>query len=180
MRPRLPLRGPERRPYLGRVESVWWTLIILLMLLGLAGSVFPVLPDSLLILCGAFLNHFTISAPHAVGWWALGALTLLSILAHVVDFTAGAVGAKKFGASKWGALGGFLGAIGGLFFLPVGIFLGPVIGVLCAEVLLARRALGPAVKSSWGTLLGTTAGLIGKVVIDVSMVALFLAAVFIR
>ncbi len=161
------------------MDYLWWTLTFLLMALGLAGSVFPVLPDSLLILCGAYLSHFTVPPQHRVGWWTLGILTALSILAHIVDFTAGAVGAKKFGASKWGALGGFIGAIVGLFFFPIGIFLGPVIGVLCAEILLARRALGPAAKSSWGTLLGTTAGLIGKFVIDVSMIAIFLAAAFV-
>lgn len=160
------------------MDYLWWPLTFLLMALGLAGSVFPVLPDSLLILCGAFLSHFTVRPEHRVGWWTLGLLTALSLLAHVVDFAAGAIGAKKFGASKWGALGGILGAIVGLFFFPIGIFLGPVIGVLAAEIVLARRAFGPAAKSTWGTLLGTTAGLIGKVVIDVSMVVIFVVAAF--
>lgn len=160
------------------MDYLWWPLTFLLMALGLAGSVFPVLPDSLLILCGAFLSHFTVRPEHRVGWWTLGLLTALSLLAHIVDFAAGAIGAKKFGASKWGALGGILGAIVGLFFFPIGIFLGPVIGVLAAEIVLARRAFGPAAKSTWGTLLGTTAGLIGKVAIDVSMVVIFVVAAF--
>ena len=83
----------------------------------------------------------------------------MCILAHVVDFTAGAMGARKFGASKWGAFGGFVGAIVGLFFFPVGLFLGPVLGALCAEVIFAGRTLGPATRVGWGTLLGTTAGM---------------------
>lgn len=160
------------------MDYLWWALIFLLMTLGMIGSVFPVLPDSLLILGGAYLSHFTVQPEYRVGWWTLGVLTALSILAHIVDFAAGAVGAKKFGASKWGALGGFIGAIVGLFFFPVGIFLGPVIGVVCAEILLARRDLGSAAKSSWGTFLGTTAGLIGKFVIDATMVAIFVMAAF--
>ena len=158
------------------LEILWWTLTILLMLAGLVGAVFPVIPDSLLILAGAYLQHFTIRSSSEVGWWTLGILTGLCILAHVVDFAAGMMGAKKFGGSRWGALGGFIGAIVGLSFFPIGIFVGPVVGVLCAEVILARRALGPAVKSSWGTLLGTTAGLIGKVLIDVAMIAVFFLA----
>lgn len=160
------------------MDYLWWALTILLMTLGLIGSVFPMLPDSLLILCGAYLSHFTVQPAHRVGWWTLGVLTALSILAHIVDFAAGAVGAKKFGASKWGALGGLIGAIVGLFFFPIGIFLGPVIGVVCAEILLARRGLGPAARSSWGTLLGTTAGLVGKFVIDVTMIGIFVIAAF--
>ena len=156
------------------METLWWTLSFVLMLLGLIGAVFPVMPDSLFILAGAYLHHFTVRPEHTVGWWTLGILTALCILAHVVDFTAGAMGARKFGASKWGAFGGFIGAIVGLFFFPVGLFLGPVIGALCAEVIFAGRTLGPAARVGWGTLLGTTAGMAGKVVIDFTMVGIFL------
>lgn len=157
------------------METLWWVLSMLLMVLGLFGAVFPVIPDSLFILAGAFLHHFTVRPDHTVGWWTLGVLTGLCILAHIVDFTAGAMGARKFGASKWGAAGGIIGGIiGTIFFFPFGILLGPVVGALCAEIIFAGREVGAAAKSSWGTLLGTTAGLIGKVVIDVSMVALFL------
>ena len=160
------------------MDYLWWTLTIILMLAGLVGAVFPVIPDSLLILAGAFLNHFAVHPPHVVGWWILGTLTLLMVLAHLVDFTAGALGAKKFGASCWGAFGGLIGGVVGLFFFPVGLFVGPVIGVLSAEILFAGRAFGPAAKSSWGTLLGTIAGIMGKVVIDVAMVAIFVLGVW--
>ncbi len=155
------------------METFWWTVAAVLMLAGLLGSVFPVLPDSLLILAGAFLHHFMVKPAHTVGWWTLGILTALCVLAHIVDFVAGAVGARRFGASKWGAFGGFVGGIVGLFFFPIGLFLGPVIGALCAEIIFAGRAVGPAVKSGWGTLIGTTAGMIGKIVIDLGMVAIF-------
>lgn len=156
------------------LEALWWTLSLLLMGAGLVGMVFPALPDSLLILAGAFLHHFTIRAEHSVGWWTLGVLTALMVLAHVVDFVAGALGAKRFGSSRWGVLGGFIGSIVGLFFFPIGLFLGPVAGVLVAEVILARKTLGPAARSSWGTLLGTVAGMMGKAVIDFTMIAVFL------
>lgn len=156
------------------METLWWTLSLVLMFLGLCGAIVPVLPDSLLILAGAFLHFLTIRGPHAIGWWTLGILIVLCIAAHVVDFVAGAVGARRFGATKWGAFGGFVGAIVGLFFFPVGLFLGPVLGALCAEIIFAGRSLGPAVRSGWGTLIGTTAGMIGKLVIDVAMVVIFL------
>ena len=114
------------------METLWWTLSLALMALGLFGAVFPVIPDSLFILAGAFLHHFTVRPDHTVGWWTLGILTFLCILAHVVDFTAGAMGARKFGASKWGAAGGMIGGvIGTIFLFPFGMFLGPVVGALC-------------------------------------------------
>ncbi len=162
------------------METLWWTVTVVLMLAGLFAAVFPVMPDSLLILAGAFLHHFTVRPEHSVGWWTLGALTGLCILAHIVDFTAGAMGAKKFGASRWGAAGGIIGGVVGLFFFPFGLFLGPVIGALCAEIIFAGRALGPAARSGWGTLLGTTAGMLAKVVIDVAMITLFFGTIWLH
>ncbi len=157
------------------MEAVWWTISLGLMGLGLIGAVFPVMPDSLLILAGAFLHHFTVRSAHTVGWWTLGVLTALCILAHVVDYTAGAMGARKFGGSGWGAFGGFAGAIvGTIFFFPVGLVLGPVLGAIGAEVILAGRTLGPAARVGWGTFLGWAAGMIGKAVIDLTMVGIFL------
>lgn len=161
------------------MEPVWWTVTLGLMAVGLFGAVYPVLPDSLLILAGAVLHHFTIKPAHSVGWWTLGTLAALCVLAHVVDFTAGAMGARKFGATRWGAFGGMVGGlVGAIFFFPLGLFLGPVVGALCGETLFAGRALHPAMRSSWGTLLGTTAGMIGKAIIDVTMVVVFLASAF--
>lgn len=160
------------------METLWWSLSISLVLLGLLGAIFPVLPDSLLILAGAVLHHFTLPPERAVGWWTLSLLAALTVLAHVVDFVAASVGAKRFGASRWGAFGAFIGAIVGLFFFPLGLFVGPVAGVLVAEIVFARKTLGPAARSSWGTLLGTIAGMAGKIVIDVVMVAIFFVAAF--
>ena len=162
------------------METFWWTVSLTLMLLGLCGAVFPVLPDSLLILGGAVLQHYTVHGIHEVGWWTLGILIALCVLAHGLDFAAGALGARRFGASRWGALGGIIGGLVGLAFFPVGLFLGPVVGALCAEMIFAGRSLGPAVKSGWGTFLGTTAGMVAKLVIDLTMVAIFLWSAFAR
>ena len=156
------------------MDVIWWTVSLALMFVGLCSAVFPVLPDSLLILAGAFLQHFAIHGPRAVGWPTLDILIGLCIAAHVLDFVAGALGARRFGASKWGALGGIIGGIIGLFFFPIGLFLGPVVGALCAEIIFAGRSLGPAMKSGWGTFLGTTAGMFGKLLIDLSMIGVFL------
>ena len=160
------------------MESFWWTATVALMAVGLFGAIYPVLPDSILILAGAVLNHFTVKAAHSVGWWTLGAMAALCVLAHIVDFAAGAMGARKFGATRWGAFGGMIGGlVGAIAFFPLGLFIGPVIGALCGEMFFAGRALQPALRSGWGTLLGTTAGMIGKAMIDVAMIAVFAASV---
>ena len=77
-----------------------------------------------------------------------------------------------------GAIGGILGAIVGLFFGLIGIFVGPLVGALIGE-LLGGKGLLPAGRSSWGTLIGTTAGIIGKFSIGLLMIIWFLVAAFV-
>lgn len=154
------------------MELLWWALTIGLMLVGLVGTVVPLLPGVVLILAGAALNFFFLGS---IGWGTLLVLTALAVLAMALDFVSGAVGAKYFGASRWGAVGGILGAIVGLFFGVIGIFVGPLVGAVAGEILGGRGVL-PAGRSGWGTFLGTTAGMIGKFVTGLVMVAWFAAA----
>jgi hypothetical protein len=111
---------------------------------------------------------------HTAQWIMLGGLALLTILTYVVDLVSGTVGAKWFGATKWGAWGGIIGAIVGLFFGLIGVFIGPLIGVLVGEIIGGKELL-PAGKSTWGTLLGTTAGIAIRLLIAMVMIGWFLA-----
>jgi uncharacterized protein YqgC (DUF456 family) len=157
------------------MDGVWWILTIGLMLAGLAGTVIPLLPGTVLILGGAVLNHFTL---HSIGWPTLIVLTGLMVLAQLLDLVSGAAGAKYFGATRWGAIGGILGAVVGLFFGFIGIFVGPLVGALIGE-LLGGKGILPAGKSTWGTFLGTTAGIIGKLAIGLLMIGWFAVAALI-
>jgi len=152
---------------------VWWTVTLLLMLVGLAGTLLPLLPGTSIILAAAVLHHFTVK--QTVGWWTLGGLTVLTLLSYGVDLVSGTVGAKWFGATRWGAIGGIIGTIAGLFFGLIGIFVGPIVGVLIGE-LIGGKEIIPASKTTWGTLLGTTAGLVVRFLIAVVMIGWFLAA----
>ena len=97
------------------------------------------------------------------------------VLALIVDLLSGSLGAKWFGASRWGALGGILGAIIGMAFGLIGAFVGPIVGVLIGE-LLGGRGILPAGRSTWGSILGTAAGMIGKVGIAFVMIVWFIVA----
>jgi uncharacterized protein YqgC (DUF456 family) len=145
------------------------------MLAGLAGTILPLLPGTTIILAAAVMHHFALGPARSIGWWTIGGLVALTVISYVLDFVSGAMGAKKFGASRWGAVGGILGAIVGIFFGLPGIFIGPLAGVLLGE-LLGGKGLLPAGKSTWGTLLGTTAGIAAKLAIGSAMIAWFLVA----
>lgn len=145
------------------------------MLVGLAGTVLPLLPGTTIILAAAILHHVMLGPARSVGWWTIAGLAVLTVLSYVLELLSGSIGAKWFGATRWGAFGGIVGAIVGMFFFPLGLFLGPMIGVLVGEILGGKELL-PAGKSSWGTLLGTTAGMVMKVTIALVMIAWFLLA----
>ena len=158
--------------------TLWWTLIILLIVVGVIGTFVPLLPGTTLILAGAVVHKLVFTeGPHALSWWVIGGMFVLMIVSYAIDFISGAVGAKYFGATRWGAVGGLVGAIVGIFFGLPGIFIGPLVGVLAGE-LIGGKQLVAAGKSTWGTLLGTTAGMIAKLVIAMVMVGMFVLDVW--
>ncbi|MGC3991356.1 MAG: DUF456 family protein [Chthoniobacteraceae bacterium] len=158
------------------METFWWVLTFVLMALGVVGTVVPLIPGSVIILAAAVLHRLMLGPEHSAGWATFIALTVLMLLSQAVDFISGSVGAKYFGATRWGAIGGILGGIVGIFFGLPGIFFGPLIGVAVGELLGGRGVL-PAGKSAWGTLLGTVAGIVAKLGIALVMVGWFVIAV---
>ena len=158
------------------MDVLWWSLTVILMLAGLAGTVLPLLPAHILILAGALLHRLTLGPEQSVGWWTIGGLVVLTIIAQVVDFVSGTLGAKYYGATRGGAIGGLIGGVVGIFFGLPGLILGPLFGVLAGE-LIGGRTLLPAAKSSWGTFLGTIAGMAAKIVLAFWMIGWFVFAV---
>ena len=90
------------------------------MLVGLIGTVVPLLPGSVIILAAAVLHRLLLGAEKSVGWWTLIALTVLMLLSQALDIISGSIGAKWFGATRWGAIGGILGGVVGIFFGVIG------------------------------------------------------------
>lgn len=124
---------------------LWITLLV--MLVGLLGSVLPALPGVPLIFASAlvyaYLTDFEI-----VGTLVLVLLGLFALLAFVADFLGTTYGARRFGASSWGtvggAVGGLVGALAGALFFGVGalfgLLIGSIGGVFAGEYLRRERS----------------------------------------
>jgi uncharacterized protein len=157
------------------MDLLWWLFAIVLMAVGLIGTVLPVVPGTVIILAAALIHQVMLGTEKSLGWWNIGALGLLTLLSYAVEFAGGYFGAKRFGATKWGAFGAMLGAIVGLFFPFPGLIIGPIVGAVAGELLAGKRLVS-AGRAGWGTLLGNLAGMLGKLTIGLVMVSWFLIA----
>lgn len=156
-----------------------WVVTICLMVAGLVGCVLPILPGHLIILIGA-LAHRLILGREASGleWWSFAVLVILMAASQAFEFASGAAGSRWFGGTRWGALGAFVGSIVGLFFLPFGLLLGPLLGAFAAELLFAKKRPKFAASSGIGSVVGTLAGMGMKIVVGLLMVGWFFVDVF--
>lgn len=157
--------------------TLLWILSAGLILLGLAGTVLPVLPGTILvwggIVLGAWIDDFT-----RVGMSTVVVVSVLAVLAWGLDYVAGIMGAQKAGASKLALLGAAAGTVLGLFMGLVGVLFMPLVGAAVGEY-LARKNQIRAVKVGVATWIGIMLGLIAKVVLAFIMVGIFGAALLI-
>jgi uncharacterized protein YqgC (DUF456 family) len=155
------------------LQLFWYLLAGVLVVLGLAGTVLPVLPGALFVFGGLLLAAYADGFVH-VGWGALAVAGVLGLLALGVDFVASAVGAKRVGASPLALAGATVGALVGLFLGLPGLLFGPFVGAMLGE-LIARRDLKQAGKAGLGTWLGLLLAAVAKLVLAFAMIAVFAA-----
>ncbi|WP_372014217.1 DUF456 domain-containing protein [Pseudoxanthomonas sp. 10H] len=155
----------------------WYTLAVVLVLVGLAGVVLPALPGLPLVFAGMLLAAWA-GDFERIGAVPLVVLGLLTVLSVVADFVATAAGAKRVGAGPMAVWGAALGTLGGLFFGPFGLLLGPFLGALLGE-LWHTRTLRRAAHVGMATWLGLLLGTVLKLALAFAMVGLFVLAWFV-
>ena len=176
------------------IEGPLLALTLVLMVVGLLGSVLPGLPGVTLIFLSA-LVYATLTDFRSVGAAILVILFIFAAIAFVADFVATSYGARRFGASNWGtvggAIGGIAGALIGLLFLGIGslfgLILGTIAGVFLGEYLKRTRQgqQGPgSTGSDWrrashaagGVLVGYLAAAVIQGLLGLASVIVFVLA----
>jgi uncharacterized protein YqgC (DUF456 family) len=154
-----------------------WVLVIVMIAIGIAGTVLPALPGVVFvfggILLGAWIDDF-----QKVGAWTLGICAVLAVLAFVLDYVATALAAKRAGASRYGLIGAAVGTVAGVFAGLVGVFVLPLVGAAIGEFIAQRDALraGRVGLATWLGLLAATAG---KLALVFTMIGIFVVALLI-
>jgi uncharacterized protein YqgC (DUF456 family) len=156
------------------LQLLLWLLAGVLIVLGLAGLILPVLPGIPLMFAGLILMAWAEDFVH-VGWITLTLLGVLTLLSYGLDFLATALGAKRFGASPRAVMGAAVGAVAGLFFGLPGILLGPFVGAVLGE--FSRKAtLRQATQAGVGATLGLLFGALLKLALAFTMLGVFVLA----
>lgn len=154
-----------------------WIASAALIVIGLAGTVLPLLPGTLLvwggIFLGAWIDDFT-----RVSVGTVVIISILAILAWALDFVAGLLGAKRAGASKLALVGAAVGTVVGIFMGLVGVLFMPLVGAAIGEY-WTQRNQRRAAKVAFATWLGLMIGMVAKVVLSFVMVGIFLVALWI-
>ncbi|MCK5677905.1 MAG: DUF456 domain-containing protein [Flavobacteriaceae bacterium] len=149
------------------------TIGFLLSLIGIAGSFLPVLPGPFTGWLGLLLLHLTSVIP--MSYIFLGITLAISIIIWVLDYIIPSIGTKKFGGSRWGAIGTTIGLIIGLISpIPLGFIIGAFLGALIGELLYNSKNIKRAFKAAFGSFIGFLASTTLKFIVSLIFLGLFL------
>lgn len=153
------------------LHSLWYVLAAILIIVGIVGTVLPVLPGVPIVFGGMLLAAWADHFAH-VGTFTLILLGVLAALALAVDLVAGMLGAQRVGASRYAVIGATLGTLIGVFLGVAGLLLGPFVGALAGE-LVAGGSLRKATGVGVGAWLGFLVGAVAKLGLCFAMLGLF-------
>lgn len=149
-------------------------ITIILFIIGIIGTVLPLIPGVTVIWAGMLLYGILTGFPAGLtlGFYLLQGIAALLVIG--VDYISTAAGTKRSGGSKaatWGAALGLL--LGTFIFGPVGFIIGPFLGALMGE-LLNGIPFDRALRASFGSLVGMLGGIIVKLLIEAAMIFWFI------
>jgi hypothetical protein len=160
--------------------TVMITLVVIgliISLVGLVGCVLPFLPGPPLSFAALLILSL------AKDWEPFGPIFLivmgvLAVAVSLLDYVFPAVGARKYGASKFGTWGSLAGMIAGLFVLSgLGVLIGGLAGAVAGE-LLAGKQRDQAMRAGWGAFLGNLLGVGVKLALSGAMLFYYIKALF--
>ena len=159
------------------MDILWIVLGGILMLVGIAGCIVPIIPGPPISFVGMLMLQLTNNPPFDENFlWTWGIITAgVTVLDYVIPMW----GTKKFGGTKRGVWGSTIGLFAGLFFFPpFGIIIGPFVGAFLGEMSSGKSDNKKALKSAIGSFVGFVAGTLVKFVACFGMAYYFVINIF--
>ncbi len=143
------------------MSTFWIILAIIMILVGLLGSVVPGLAGPPFSWLGLLFVNFSNAVDYSLTFILITAA--VAAIITVMDYVIPSLSTKHHGGSKagvWGCNIGLVISIVGLPFGPtglLGVVLWPFVGALVGE-LLSGKQKREALRAAWGAFLGFLAG----------------------
>lgn len=144
------------------MDIVLIILALILLIVGIAGSLLPGLPGPPFSWAGLICIYASTFVPW--NYYIVIISFVLMVVITVMDFIIPAKGAKRFGGSKYGVWGTNIGLIVGLIApIPLGVIIGPFLGAFIGELIYDQNDSKRALKAATGAFLGFLLSTFGKV-----------------
>ncbi len=156
------------------------TIGIILLVIGLVSCVLPPLPGPLLAYIALLIATQVTQQEGSISIWLLITYATITLIILIVDNFIPVWSTKRFGGTKAGIRGSFIGLLIGIILSPLGgisIIICPFLGALIGE-LIAGEGIEIALRSGIGSFLGflLTSGI--KIILVLMMSYHFFKAVF--
>lgn len=106
-------------------------IAVVLSLIGVVGAIAPALPGPPLSFAALIIVYFVL--PGSISLSLLITMGVLTLAAAALDYAAPIILTRVGGGSSEAILGTTLGLLAGLFFMPLGLILGPLAGAFIGE-----------------------------------------------
>ena len=148
---------------------------LLINSIGILGCIIPALPGPAISWCSLLLLYFL--PEYEISTTTLVISCIFMLLVTGLDYVVPVLGAKKFGSSRAGVIGGMIGVVVGLILSLTGIgaifiILGPLIGTIVGD-LIAGGTFLKALNSGLGSLIGFIVGTSIKLFYSIIVLTLF-------
>lgn len=150
-------------------------IAVLLSLTGIVGAIVPALPGPPLSFASLLTVYFI--CPGTISTELLIWMLVLTIIVSVLDYVAPIWLTKVGGGSKAAIWGSTLGLIAGLFFMPIGLIVGPLAGAFFGEM-TNNSSLGKATRVALMSFISFLLTTGAKLVISALMTFYTLEAVY--
>ena len=159
------------------MEYFFLIIGLLLVIIGIIGSVLPALPGPPVSWIGILMLYLCEGIE--TNYWILIITLFIAIAIGILDYVIPARGTKFFGGSKYGIWGTNIGLVIGIFApIPLGFLIGPFVGALVGELIYNSQEKERALKAATGSFLGFLAGTFMKVLVSLLFFVLFVVLVW--
>ena len=155
------------------------TLLGRAMLVGLASTLIPVIPDLGLILISA-LGYGLLVGWGENGWWLCTIIVLLGLAGQTAEMLVSGAGARRGGASWLSTFGGLAAGVVGLFVAgPIGLIAGLLLGTFMLEF-IRHKNTEEALRAMFGMGVGYGVSFVVKFLLGLVMIGTWITWVIVK